>query len=290
MVVDLSDFEGLIKLKSTTPVGATVIQTRPGEFATLPVAANFNTGDNGVAEPVNIRAGHNVQSELPLNQKQYFAQFADGAGLFSQLILFNLTNREASVKLILKNDAGEPLSVDLNGEVVTGETSLVIPAGGLRVLSTDGLGDLLTGSVTVCSDRALAGVILFAGGAGVAGVGSSAVLDRGFVAPMQRRVSEGLDTGIAVMNLEEGEEVALDLELFDTGHKLLATARITLASMGHRAIFVTEVDWQVEEAVELDFTDFAGLLVVKADGQTAATVVQTRTGVFATQPVVPLLN
>ena len=290
VAVDLSDFEGLIKLKSTTPVAATVIQTRPGEFATLPVAANFNRGDNGVAEPVNIRAGHNAQAVPLLNQKQYFAQFADGNGLFSQLILFNLTNREANVKLILKNDDGEPLSVDLNGEVVTGEKSLVIPAGGLRVLSTDGLGDQLIGSVTVCSDRALAGVILFAGGAGVAGVGSSAVLDRGFVAPMQRRVAEGLDTGIAVMNLEEDEEVALDLELFNTEQKLLATARITLAGMGHRAIFVTQVDWQVEEGVELDFTDFAGLLVVKADGQTAATVVQTRTGLFATQPVVPLLN
>ncbi len=290
VVVDLSDFEGLIKLESTTPVEATVIQTRRGEFATLPVAANFNTGDSGRPEPVNIRAGHSAQTVAPLNQKQYFAQFADGAGLFSQLILFNLTNREASVKLILKNDAGDPLSVDLNGEVVAGEKSLIIPAGGLRVLSTDGVGDVLIGSVTVCSDRALAGVILFAGGEGVAGVGSSAVLDRGFLAPMQRRISEGLDTGIAVMSLEEGEEVILDLELFDVARNLLATARITLPAMGHRAIFVTEIDWQLEEGVELDFTDFAGLLVVRADGQTAATVVQTRTGVFATQPVVPLLN
>ena len=31
----------------------------------------------------------------------------------------------------------------------------------------------------------------------------------------------------------------------------MATARITLAGMGHRAIFVTQVDWQVEEGVEL---------------------------------------
>ena len=287
--VDLSDFEGLIKLVATTPVAATVLQSRPGEFATLPVAPNYGATSNGggASVPVSI---HGSGSALPLNQKLRFAQFADGAGLFSQLILFNLTDKEANVNLILKDDDGNPLSVDLDDEVVAGEKSLVIPPGGLRVLSTDGIGDLQVGSVTVCSDRALAGVILFAGGAGVAGVGSGSQLQNGFVAPMQSDSSQGLNTGIAVMNLEEEAEVTLELKLYDVDRKLLATAEIVLGGMGHRARFLHEIDWQFEDGVEIDIANFDGLLEVTADGLTSATVLQTRTGVFATQPVVPGLN
>jgi hypothetical protein len=40
----------------------------------------------------------------------------------------------------------------------------------------------------------------------------------------------------------------------------------------------------------LDFSDFKGLLKVEATGKVAATVLQTRTGIFATQPVTPSLK
>ena len=94
----------------------------------------------------------------------YFAQFGDGADLFSHIILFNLDpDMEATVRMILKDNDGNPLSVNLDGELVTGEKTIMIPAGGLRSFKTDGLGDLLEGSVTVLSDKAVAGVILFGG-------------------------------------------------------------------------------------------------------------------------------
>ena len=46
---------------------------------------------------------------------------------------------------------------------------------------------------------------------------------------------------------------------------------------------VTELSW--DEPV--DFSHFEGLLRVRSGGKTAATVIQTRPGQFATMPVAP---
>ena len=37
--IDLDLFEGLLRVRSSGNISATVIQTRPGQFATMPVAA-----------------------------------------------------------------------------------------------------------------------------------------------------------------------------------------------------------------------------------------------------------
>ena len=37
--IDFSDFMGLIRVKPSGRIAATVVQTRPGQFATMPVAA-----------------------------------------------------------------------------------------------------------------------------------------------------------------------------------------------------------------------------------------------------------
>ena len=71
----------------------------------------------------------------------------------------------------------------------------------VRVLETDGLGEVKVGSVTVASDRPLAGVILFGGGIGTAGVGSSRLLPVGLLAAMESDSSNGINAGIPVVNL-----------------------------------------------------------------------------------------
>ena len=212
---------------------------------------------------------------------QFFAQFGDGAALFSQIILFSLDpSMEATVTMIFKDNDGNPLSVDLNGELVAGEKTAMIPAGGLRSFKTDGLGDLLEGSVTVISDKAVAGVILFGGTSGLAGVGSSAALPDGFTAPMETNSASAIDTGIAVMNLEESA-VNLNLQLCDRDGAVLASAAAMLPGMGHLAAFLAEFEW----STAVDFSDFEGTLKVTTDGRIAATVIQTRPGQFATLPV-----
>ena len=271
--VDFSDFEGTLKVTTDGSIAATVIQTRPGQFATLPVVSLASQGITSLP-----RQAQEGDVEL------YFAQFGDGAALFSHIILFNLDpNMEATITMILKDNDGNPLSVNLNGELVTGEKTVMIPAGGLRSFKTDGLGDLLNGSVTALSDKAVAGVILFGGPTGLAGVGSSVAQTDGFTAPMETNSTSGINTGIAVMNLEEGA-VSLDLQLCDRDGAVLASAAAMLPGMGHLATFLSEFAW----SPAVDFSDFEGTLKVTADGSIAATVIQTRPGQFATLPVVPL--
>lgn len=115
-------------------------------------------------------------------------------------------------------------------------------------------------------------------------MGSSQVLANAFVAALESNEISATNTGIAVMNLEEGE-VQLELSLCDSEGNPIATAQLTLAGMGHRARFVNELDWQPAQGVELDFSDFNGLLKVTTSGRVAATVIQSRPGEFATMPV-----
>ena len=173
--------------------------------------------------------------------------------------------------------------VDLNGQLVAGELQVTIPAGGLRVLETDGQGTLKAGSLEVSSDRPLAGVVLFGGDAGVAGVGSGEALIDGFVAAVETSSANNVNTGVAILNLED-EEVTASLALTDINGIELTTAEIVLNGRGHRALFVDQFEW----SDTIDFANFLGLLRVVTTGRVAATVIQTRPGQFATMPVAPI--
>ncbi len=81
----------------------------------------------------------------------------------------------------------------------------------------------------------------------------------------------------------ESEQVTVDLQLCDPDGIVLATAQIILPAMGHRALFLNELDWDPV----VDFSSFQGLVkaTVTGDKRIAATVIQTRPGQFSTNPV-----
>lgn len=275
--VDLADFQGLLKASAPPGLAATVIQTRPGELATMPVASRLpDVGE------IYSRAQPGLPQEDNQENELYFPQFGDGEGqLFSQILLINRDEtHEAQTTLSLLNDDGLPLEVDLNEQWVSGTTDIIVPAGGMVVLQTDGKGDLTTGSATVTSDRPLAGVVLFGGITGVAGVGASQALSRGFLAPMERSNSSRINTGIAIMNLE-AYEVALDLTLMNEEGAPLTEAQVMLPEKGHLARFPNQILWNDS----VDLSSFQGLLKVHSSGRIAATVIQTRPGRLATMPV-----
>ena len=267
--IDFTDFEGLVKATASTgAIVATVIQTRPQEFVTMPVSAPTESG----------------------NLELLFSQFGDGeqsgVSLSSEVILINLSKTmSAQATIALKDDDGLPLSgTDLDGQILAdGTHSVTIPACGMRVLRTDGEGPIQVGSATVTSDKPLAGVIVFSSSAGAAGVASSRRLP-GFAAPMIK--SAATNTGIAVQN-PGNDPLTIDLQLRSSDGQLLATASIALAGMGHRSLFVDEIAWNPEPDVTLDFSDFEGLLKgTTSQGAVAATVIQTRGDVlFVTMPV-----
>ncbi len=156
-----------------------------------------------------------------------------------------------------------------------------IAASGLKVLTTDGVGDLVVGSVSVTSDQPLSGVIVFSGNAvGTAGVGSSAAFAKGFIAPMEVNTGSSIRTGVAMMNLET-EELPLTAELLGADGTLLDTLNLTLPAQGHKAVFLDELGW----SSSIDLSVFEGILRVGCNGNMSATVIQTRPGRFATMPV-----
>jgi hypothetical protein len=99
---------------------------------------------------------------------------------------------------------------------------------------------------------------------------------------METDEAKGINTGVAVMSLET-EAMTLDADLLGSDGQFVASARVPLTGLGHAALFVTDFEW--DQAV--DFSQFEGLLRVRAGGRTAATVIQTRPGQFATMPVAP---
>ncbi|MEE8584133.1 MAG: hypothetical protein V3T83_04705 [Acidobacteriota bacterium] len=130
-------------------------------------------------------------------------------------------------------------------------------------------------------DRPAAGVILFGGSEGLAGVESSPQLADGFQAPMTVDPAQGINTGVAVMNLES-EALTLLLELRDSLGARLASAQASLDGHGHLARFVTEFEWDAE----VDFSAFRGSIQVEAAGRISAIVLLSRPGQLASLPVV----
>ena len=124
-------------------------------------------------------------------------------------------------------------------------------------------------------------MIVFKGeGIGSAGVGSSAEFAEGFLAPMETNTSSSIQTGVAMMNLEE-QELTLTAELLNSEGTVLNTAQLSLPSLGHTAIYLDQFAWNETT----DLSSFEGLLRVSSDGKISATVIQTRPGQFATMPV-----
>jgi hypothetical protein len=228
---------------------------------------------------------------LTLGSFLNFAQFADGGGLSSQFILSNTGAGEETVTVHLRDSGGADLGFNLANDQITvpgtqgsGSFEIAIPAYGVRSFRTDGGGAVIVGSARVEAPSSISGVIAFGGAFGLAGVGNSSALFRGFTAPMETDAGAGLNTGIAVMNLTD-TETTLEPELYADSGTLLSTALpINLPPRGQRALFVNEFQWQSP----VSFARFRGLLKVNASGRTAATVLQSRPNQLATMPVAPL--
>ena len=218
-----------------------------------------------------------------------FAHFGNGelAGgpLISQFILLNPDQTmEAQATITIKDNDGNPLSgMNLDGQILAeGTLDVTIPACGMRILTTDGVGPVTEGSDTVISDKPLTGVINFGGAFGAAGVGASA-RQSGFVAAMIKDATT--NTGFAIMN-PGSTDVSVGLRLIDKDGTLLARARVTIPMMGHLASFFNDISWQPEPGVTLDLSAFEGLIKgITSSGRIAATVIQTQPNQFITMPV-----
>ncbi len=267
---------------------------------TLKVASNSADGDdrptgdaiNTLNVSIPVDSTFDVSTPVELTERLYFAQFANGTGVISQVTLLNVgVGKEVNAKLELRDGNGAPLNVVLNGEMISGETEIFsIAAGGGAVFASDGIGPIVAGSLTVHADGPLRGVVLFEGVAlGVAGVGSSEPL-AGFRAPAENRSGDRfIRTGVAVMN-PDAEEKSLQVRLIGLDGTEVGTGTATadpLAGNGHVAKFIDEFEW--DDPVP-DLKDFQGVLeVVPSHGRVAATVLRISFGTnMASLPVAPI--
>ena len=287
---DTADFVGSVRC--TAPGRFTGIALELGVanriFTTLPVMPVDHTGGRG--------------GETVLD----FAQFANGASITSALVFVNLSTEPSrpaptpfhsdilpSLPVLYFYDPGggliDPASVvDLTGDlVVTEDGALTVQTEieplGVLTISTNGRGHLLSGSVKVVSDGPIGGVLRFdLPEVGVAGVGASQPVSDAIVSV--RRQQDGLNTGIAIHNLESSPEL-VRCDLMQEG-VLLDAANIPLAANGQAARFIDQM------FPTADTSDFVGLVRCTATGEGLFTAMALEMDpgkrIFTTLPVVPV--
>ena len=229
-------------------------------------------------------------------RRLYFAQFGNGAGLVSDIVLNNPSTGvsvEGSVDFL--DDDGNPLVVGISGvgplsdhlapaQEGTSVDFSLLPLDAVTI-STDGVGEPVVGSAVVSADGVLGGFVRFTiAGMGTVGVGASQPVT-GFIVPVQR-VAGGVNTGIAIHNTADVPvELTLTLNRSPGTEEVDSVTIPDFAPKGHLARFIDELFPSV------DTSDFEGTLVVRAaGGQVAATALELgpEPGQFTTLPVTPL--
>ena len=269
---DTGDFQGTLAVDVTGgKVAAAALELGPeaGQFTTLPVTS--------------------TATAMPGMQTTNFAQFGNGNGLVSDIVVVNPSSSETATGTAEFFDgSGAPLPVGIVGREETASTAdFSIPASGAATISTDGQGETANvGSAVVTSESSVGGIIRFSiPGIGFAGVGASQPVS-GFIVPA-RRMPEGIRTGVAVHNVED-VAVTLNLTLRDMEGEEVPNGEAAiedLAATGHIAKFIDEL------FPTADIGDFEGTLVVEVTGgNVAATALElgSQPGQFTTLPVTPL--
>jgi len=283
----------------STPIGGADQDIAVATFGTnVYIAGNISSGNLPVLnalQPRKLGFTNSFLTQLADVSQIYFAQFGNGSGVVSDILLTNSSEASPSnATLNFRADDGTPLEVNVTvtdsqgGATTQNQVSelqvTVEPFGAVRIL-TDGVGDVVTGSVTVNHDGPLGGVIRFTlSDFGTAGVGSSELV-RGFITPVRRTA---INTGVAMFNPED-ETAGIIMRLRDlAGVQIQGGLHSRALQPGeHLALFITEL------FKNADLTDFEGTLTVDVNSLNqliTATALElgTERGQFTTLPVTPI--
>ena len=286
-------FEAITGLEIAVQDDSTLLVTVPFGLPPGPVDITVTTA-GGSATLAGGQGGFSIEKRL------YFAQFGNGDGSTSDVVLTNASASESvSGRADFLDDAGLPLPVgttttgDQGGDdlvtasfdfQVASSVFFAIPPLSAVTISSDGQGALTAGSVVVTADRNLGGIIRFrVPGVGSAGVDESQPLE-GFIAPVRRKLDE-INTGVGVQNTES-EPISLHFKLRQGGQQIAEASRPNFPPGGHLALFIDEL------FPSADTDDFNGTLVVEVDDakKAAATALElgSEPGEFTSLPVQPL--
>lgn len=284
---DTSEFYGSVRCMTDEGgkfTGLALVEMDSGRLSGRPIFTTLPL------VPVDSQTADDGESVL------HFAHFVNGdfagMGTRSDLLLVNVANTAVAPVIYFYDQDGEIIAADSlvnglsDGLEVAGDGALTvreeIPPLGERTIPTSGLGDGVIGSVRVVSDGPLGGVLRFdVPGAGIAGLGSSeAVAAAAF--PV-RRMADGINTGLALRNMEVVETIVA-CSLMRDGEKI-AQAEIPLAGNGQDARFLHEL------FPEADTDDFEGSAHCQAAAGDrfigVALELDLNHRVFTTMPAVP---
>ena len=234
---DTSDFEGSVRC----------LAAEGGTFTGLALEMDFSGGQIFTTLPVvPVDAEAADDGESTLN----FAHFANGDGgspITSDLVFVNVANTAVGPAVYFYDQQGGMIDaatlVDAMGGVEVSDSGALtvtdeIPPMGEMTISTNGMGEIVVGSVKVVSDGPIGGVLRFdVPSIGVAGVGAS----HGFREAIfpARRVDGGINTGAAIRNLGS-EATTVTCRLMQDGRRLDETV-ISLAGNGQSSRFINEM-------------------------------------------------
>jgi hypothetical protein len=124
-------------------------------------------------------------------------------------------------------------------------------------------------------------------GLGIAGVGASEALGKGFIIPIRSSLSEAIDTGVALVNAGDTPVDLLLILRDSSGAGILSRPLLNVPVRGHKASFTREL------FPELTMDAFEGTLSVVIQtpgGRVAGTALELGAmgGQFTTLPVVQL--
>jgi hypothetical protein len=263
-----------------------IVWNNPSEDALEELfAGNLYINVHSLANPAAAIRGQLPSQPRAENYTLYFAQFGNGGGLTSDIVLQNLSDSETAAGSIQFFDPeGGPFEVGLEGGESQSSVEFSVDPLDVVTVSTDGLGnDALAGSAVVVSSGSLGGVIKFeVAGIGVAGVGSSLPTSRA-ITPVQR-IPQGINTGIAVRNTSE-EAISINSILLKEG-KELDRQKIDLPVGGRSSQFIDQIFPGAFEG------EFSGTVVLEClEGCTFAAIaleLDTHSRTFTTLPVSPL--
>jgi sugar lactone lactonase YvrE len=182
-----------------------------------------------------------IKGVLPPSPSRFLPLFLNGRGITTALVLANPSAvATAAGRIDLHDDQGRPLLAGLGGGAPASTATLRLPPLGSLTLGSDGQGELAVGSARASVDHAIGGLVrLTVPGLGVSAIEAGRRLS-GFVAPVRRDPSAGVESGIAIANTLP-KPLGLDLSLHDAGGRLLATTSRTLAPDGTLIAFIGQL-------------------------------------------------
>ncbi len=222
--------------------------------------------------------------------------WGNGDGLVTDLIVFNTSATAPSdSEIVFRDTTGAEIPMgtivasaslqELPAGVVLEGNRLQLPPLGIHTISTNGLGGVVSGSITLTSSGAVGAAIRFRlPGIGITGVGSS-TSETAVFAPA-RRVGR-LSTGVAVYNTTD-EEITVDLSLKNNAGQEVANGQATPLVLAPRSQVARFIQQLFPNA---DTASFEGSICVTArSGRVAAVALElgAEPGEFTTLPVAPI--